>query len=139
MNLVERAKSVLVDYAAKLEALGSADAIALHLQGRGVKAFCGNTYQCALAEDVIENMIEHGIATYGVTVGGASVGVPLFPEDEATAAHGWVTTELPQAAIDFIHRFDDGAFRALIHPEDEKGLMTADNYATIAAWMNEVD
>jgi hypothetical protein len=138
MNLVERAKSILTDYAAKLEALGSADAIALHLQGRGVKAFCGDTYRCALAEDVIETMSEHGIDTYSVTVGGASIGVPLRPEEECGQAD-WVTTDLPQAAIDFIHRFDDGAFRALIHPEDEKGLMTADNYASTAAWMREVD
>jgi hypothetical protein len=138
MNLVERAKSILTDYAAKLEALGSADAIALHLQGRGVKAFCGNTYQCALAEDVIETMGEHGIATYGVTVGGASVGVPLFPVEEC-GREDYVCTDLPQVAIDFIHRFDDGAYRDLIHSEDEKGLMTAANYATTAAWMREVD
>lgn len=138
MNLVERAKSILTDYAAKLEALGSADAIALHLQGRGVKAFCGNTYQCALAEDVIETMSEHGIATYGVTVGGASVGVPLCQEGECSEVD-WASTDLPQVAIDFIHRFDDGAYRDLIHPEDENGLMTAANYATTAAWMREID
>jgi hypothetical protein len=138
MNLFERATSIMTDYVAKLEALGSADAIALHLQGRGVKAYCGDTYRCALAEDVIDEMGKHSIATYGVSVGGASIGVPLLPEEEVTAAE-WVAVDLPQAAIDFIHRFDDGAFRALIHPEDAKGLMTADNYASTAAWMREVD
>lgn len=138
MNLVERATSILTDYAAKLEALGSADAIALHLQGRGVKAFCGHTYQCAIAEDVIETMDEHGIATYGVTVGGTDIGVPLRPEGECTEAD-WVSTNLPQVAIGFIKAFDDGKYRDLIHPEDEKGLMTAANYATTAAWMRETD
>ena len=58
---------------AKLEALGSPDAIALHLQGYEIKAQCGNSQRCAVALYLAESeslaaLLEQEEATLSVGI-----------------------------------------------------------------------
>lgn len=123
-ELEERTRSILGDYASKLETLGSADAIALHLQGKRVQAFCGEPQRCAIAEDLLVYLAENGIfPSAGVYVGG-DITVSLS-RDSSQDIH--VVT--PDVVDTFIENFDAGHYRDLIHFEDLKGLGYATHYA----------
>lgn len=120
----DQVKSVLEDYSAKLVSLGSADAIALHLQGRQVKAFCREPQKCALAEDIGAYLTELDVPHSCVHVGG-QFGVCL-------GGNNWVYVEPPTLAIEFIGNFDRGHYPELIHERDHKGH-------TIVKYRNEAD
>lgn len=100
-------EDVLRDYAAKLATIGSADAIALHLQGLNVKAECGRWSRCAIAVDVQRVLHEHRITDANINVGslihyhqpGKRVETPV---------------RLSDAACEFIARFDCGVYPELI-------------------------
>jgi hypothetical protein len=123
MELGERTQSILADYAAKLEALGSPDAIALHLQGLEVQAYCGNSHRCALAVDLANTLKAHGITPRYVDVGITFSATLRTPAGLVTIAE-----KVRQNADGFISRFDDGWYRDLIHPDDYLGLSKARDY-----------
>lgn len=110
----EQAESILEDYLGKLAALGSADAIALHLHGKAVRAYCGNSNRCALAQDLQDTLHEHGLVTAAVEVAG-SIYID-FP-----GRRGDVWMETPKIAMQFIEAFDHGQYPELIHPKDSRG------------------
>lgn len=123
-ELEERTRSILGDYASKLETLGSADAIALHLQGKQVQAYCGEPQRCAIAEDLLVYLAEHGITPgFGVYVGG-DITVHLTNNNSQD-----VRVITPDVVDQFIEKFDAGHFRDLIHVNDLKGRGYADHYA----------
>jgi hypothetical protein len=103
---VSNIREILIDYTAKLEALGSADAIALHLQSKEVKAVCGSYSRCALVVDASAAVAEHGIPS---TI---KVGACIYYIREDTGFTGAV--RLPEVAHDFIRRFDSGQYKELI-------------------------
>lgn len=106
-------KSILEDYSAKLVSLGSADAIALHLQSRQVKAFCREPQKCALAEDISAYLTELDVSHSCVHIGGL-FGVCLDGKN-------WIYVEPPELATAFITNFDHGKYPELIHERDHKG------------------
>ena len=121
-ELEERTRSILGDYASKLETLGSADAIALYLQGKAIQAFCGEPQKCAIAEDLLVYLVEHDITPLHVSVG-ADLCVILNPGIPETSV------EVPDVVNTFIEKFDAGHYRALIHTNDLKGQGYAKHYA----------
>jgi hypothetical protein len=126
-ELEERTRSILVDYATKLAALGSAEAIALHLAGREVKAWCGESNRCALADDLTKTLVENGVLPYSVDVGGDfMVYLTLRGGPDET----WVAHPTPMVADEFIERYDQGEFSDLIHPDDAAGLKKAREFET---------
>lgn len=100
--------SILKDYAAKMEALGSAAAIALHLQSREVKAECGSYSRCALAVDIKTILAERGITTMMVEVGSD---INAYTRD---FPHAGIKVPLGSAAHDFIQNFDNRVYPELI-------------------------
>lgn len=100
-------EDVLRDYAAKLATIGSADAIALHLQGLNVKAECGRWSRCAIAVDVQRVLHEHGITDAHIAVGS-------LIHYSRPGERGETPVRLSDAACEFINRFDGGDFPELI-------------------------
>lgn len=126
-ELKERTRLILVDYAAKLTALGSAEAIALHLSGRKVKAWCGESNRCALADDLTKTLVENGVLPYLVDVGGDFL---VYLTLRGARDETWVGHPLPEVGQDFVERYDQGAFPDLIHPDDANGLKRAREFET---------
>ena len=126
-ELEERTRSILVDYAAKLAAFGSAEAIALHLAGREVKAWCGESNRCALADDLTKTLVENGVLPYSVEVGGDFM---VYLTLRGARDEIWVVHSISEVADEFIERYDDGAFPDLIHPDDANGLKKAREFET---------
>lgn len=91
----------LEDYARKIQSLGGADAIALHLQGKGIRAKRGCHVQCAIAIDAKAFLHERGFDVEYVSVGRWLI-----------VGHGMADT--PVDARDFIKRFDNGVYPELI-------------------------
>lgn len=118
--------AALSTYLAKLEALDTPNAIALHLQGRAVQAFCGSTGRCALVEDVTAVLTELGLLHEDVYV---TVGhmVKVFDGSDPIDRIP-VMLELPQAVHTFIWKFDLGRYPDLIHPDDHRGWAKAARY-----------
>lgn len=110
-------QSILTDYAAKLEAEGSPQAIAVYMQAREVKAFCGSTKRCAIAVDVRNYLAEHG---FNFDPEAISVGNTVWAHHENGAA---VEGHLGEAAVLFIHDFDAACYPDLFDPTDEQGAM----------------
>lgn len=117
-------ESILKDYVEKLESLGSPDAIALHFQGKQVRAFCGEPKKCAIAEDLTRELHLQGVLFSHVSVGSDVEVFQAFEAKESVAC-----TELGDHAELFIGRFDEGQYRDLIHATDNDGLAVAEAYA----------
>lgn len=116
----------LSTYLAKLEAMDTPDAIALHLQGRAVQGYCGSTARCALAEDITAVLRELGLLHEDmyVTVGYA---IKVFDGSDLSDLSP-VVKELAQAANAFIWKFDLARYPDLISPDDYRGQYLADRY-----------
>jgi hypothetical protein len=125
-ELEERTRSILGDYASKLETLGSPDAIALHLQGKQVRAFCGSPQKCAIAEDLLVYLAENGIAPHSVYVGGD---ITIYLEAFDYSDDSDIRVPNPDVVDQFIEKFDAGHYQDLIHVDDLKGRRSASNYA----------
>jgi hypothetical protein len=104
---VSEIEDILRDYAAKLATIGSADAIALRLQGYDIKAECGSWHRCALAVDIQRVLHEHGITDANIAVGS------LIHHSRPGSTRG-NPIQLTDAAWDFIRRFDCGEYPELI-------------------------
>jgi hypothetical protein len=105
--------TILDDYLAKLTTLGTPEALAFYLEGRGVRAWCRNMHRCALAEDVTAILSEQGVSNVEITVGGGRI--------HAMTRREHVARHTPCVANKFINRFDAGYYPTLIHQDDVLG------------------
>lgn len=113
MDLDATIGMILDDYLAKLTTLGTPEALALYLEGRGVRAWCRHMDRCALAEDLTVILSEQGVSDVGVTVGAGCI--------QVVGRSRYVTRGVPRVANEFINRFDAGHYPTLIHQDDVRG------------------
>jgi hypothetical protein len=110
-------QSILTDYAAKLEAEGSSQAIAVYMQAHEVQAFCGSPNRCAVAVDVRNYLAAHGFHFAPEAI---SVGNSVWVHHENGAA---VEGQLGEKANMFIHDFDSACYPDLFDPTDKDGAL----------------
>lgn len=95
------------DKFAKLEALGSTDAIAWELEAQGIKATRDNAYFCAIAQYL-------GNPSY------SDAGVPpvAVKQSRVICFKDAAVVQTPALVADFIDKFDQGEYPALVAEHD---------------------
>lgn len=100
---------VVRDHLDKLLALGDAEALALHFQSQGLKAFCKDPHRCMIAESLrTELRGAFPDSDIAIVVGAGALSVDIDRE------YG-VSTQYPGSSLHtFIDRFDQRRYPELI-------------------------
>lgn len=102
---------VLSDIVEKLATQGAPEQVAAHMETRGLKAICGSSEHCAIAEYVVAELLQAIPELTGVlpTVGCSSIEVGYQEGPDRRIA----SVKTPAVLSDFIAAFDHHEFPAL--------------------------